>query len=84
MSANASNILDLLIDGVTERLHQLGLSLSPLLIGSTLVIGLVLPSLFLLVLALSQREEPLPAPQGCRKLGLQGPSHLSEDRKSVV
>lgn len=43
----------------------------------TILVG-VAPFLFLAVLALTQRETRPPPPEGCRKLGLKGPSNLED------
>ena len=53
------------------------LSLSPLVIGVTLGVT-ALPFLLLFIFALTQKEERLPPPAGCKKIGIQEPSNLSD------
>jgi hypothetical protein len=53
------------------------LGLSPLVIGVTLGVSAV-PFLLLFIFALTQKEEQLPPPAGCKRIGLQGSSNLSD------
>lgn len=73
----ASNALDDLLVAIRKTWDDVGFSITPLSIFFTLA-ALLLPFLTLFILALSQREEPLPPPTGCRKLGHNGPSNLRD------
>jgi hypothetical protein len=66
-----------MIDTLYARLNEVGFHLSPYTIGATILV-LLLPFIFIFFLAVSQKEERLPPPAGCRKYGLQGPSNLSD------
>ncbi|KAF2275623.1 uncharacterized protein EI97DRAFT_434031 [Westerdykella ornata] len=81
MSPNKFNVLDSLVDSVYDKCNQLGLHSSPLTIAITILVALA-PFLAVLILAITQKEERLPPPAGCRKLGLQGPSNLSDQFSS--
>jgi hypothetical protein len=72
-----SNALDALIGLVQQTFENVGFKPSLLSIGVTLIIAL-LPFLLIFVFALTQKEVPLPPPAGCRKLGYQGQSNLSD------
>jgi uncharacterized protein YcbX len=54
-----------------------GINVSPTMAVNTILVCLF-PIIALLGLALSQRESPLPPPEGCRKLGKKGPSNLQD------
>jgi hypothetical protein len=71
------NLLDSLIDSFNTRLNELGLQLTPTAIGLTILV-LLSPFLFMLGLAVTQKEDPPAPPAGCRKIGLKGPSNLSD------
>ncbi|KAF2475693.1 uncharacterized protein BDR25DRAFT_253171 [Lindgomyces ingoldianus] len=73
----ASNALDSIIDAIRTVVDAVVSNPSPSTIGVTLLV-LLLPFLALFILALSQREQPPTPPPGCRKLGLQGKSNLSD------
>jgi hypothetical protein len=54
-----------------------GINVKPATLLATLLVCLF-PVIVALVLALSQREAPLPSPTGCRKLGIKGRSNLHD------
>lgn len=70
-----TNTLDDLLSSIQKTWHDVGFRATPLAVFVTSV-ALLLPFLFLYALALSQREQPLPPPAGCRKLNKSGPSNL--------
>lgn len=72
-----SNALDGLIAAVQKTWVDVGFELTPLSVLIT-VMALLLPFLCLFILALTQREPPIPPPAGCRKLGFQGQSNLQD------
>lgn len=49
---------------------------------STILVALV-PVIFVVAFAVLQRDAPLPPPAGCRKLGLKGPSKLSDQHSKL-
>lgn len=73
----SGNLLDFLIDSISEKLNELGLQLTPATIGVTILV-LISPLLFMLGLAATQKEDSPASPAGCRKIGLKGPSNLSD------
>lgn len=73
----ASSILDELMGSIQKTWADVGFTLTPLSILITLLATL-LPFLLLFLLALTQREDPPLPPVGCHKLGLEGPSNLSD------
>lgn len=75
MSAN--NPLDKAIDQVFTFFQNANIRISPLTVGVTFSVFLF-PFIVILLLALTQKEERPPPPPGCRKLGLQGRSNLSD------
>jgi hypothetical protein len=60
-----------------QTLSDAGINVAPVTLLITLLVCLF-PVIVALVLALSQREAPLPAPSGCRKLGIKGRSNLHD------
>lgn len=75
MSSN--NALDDAIDHVYAFFKNANIRISPFTVGVTAFVFL-LPFIVILLLALTQKEEKSPPPVGCRKLGLQGRSNLSD------
>ncbi|KAF2180559.1 hypothetical protein K469DRAFT_639485 [Zopfia rhizophila CBS 207.26] len=73
----SSNALDSLIDSIHSRLDNVGRTLSLTTAGVTILVFL-LPFIAVLIFALTQQEDPLPPPPGCRKLGLQRKSNFSD------
>lgn len=71
------NILDDTLNSVRQFLDDVGVGLNSLTIACTLFVALF-PPLVLLILALTQHEAPSPPVPGCRKLGINGPSNLSD------
>ncbi|KAF1995434.1 hypothetical protein P154DRAFT_538800 [Amniculicola lignicola CBS 123094] len=71
---SSPNGLDRLID---HFWHHLDFTISTPALLVTLLVATA-PFLALVLFALTQREEPLPPPAGCRKLGLNGTSNLSD------
>jgi hypothetical protein len=60
-----------------QMLKDVGIYVEPAILLITLLVCLF-PVIVALVLALSQREAPLPPPAGCRKLGIKGRSNLHD------
>jgi hypothetical protein len=60
-----------------QMLKDVGIYAEPATLLITLLVCLF-PVIVALVLALSQRETPLPPPAGCRKLGIKGRSNLHD------
>jgi hypothetical protein len=60
---------------IENTLASIGIHVSPILLLGTLLVA-VFPVIFVVGFALFQRDTPLPPPEGCRKLGLQGRSNL--------
>jgi hypothetical protein len=73
----SSNPLDTLIGLVQKAISNAGLTLTPITVAVT-VLAFALPFLGLVTLAYTNAETPEPPPTGCRKLGLPGPSNLSD------
>ncbi|KAH8728945.1 hypothetical protein GQ44DRAFT_674467 [Phaeosphaeriaceae sp. PMI808] len=73
----ASNLFDRILVASQKVLDDVGINTSPMTILITLLVA-IFPIILLLLLALSQRDPPLPAPAGCRKLGLEGRSNLED------
>ncbi|KAF2035224.1 hypothetical protein EK21DRAFT_107350 [Setomelanomma holmii] len=72
-----TNALDDILASIEETLASLGITASPTTLLITVLVAL-LPVFLVLILALSQRDAPLPPPAGCRKLGLEGKSNLED------
>src|SRR4051794_4325610 len=73
----SSNALDELLTSVRKTLDNVGVGFNLLTIGVTLS-ALVFPFFLFYIFALSQRDDPIPPPLGCRKIGLPGNSNLSD------
>ena len=73
----SANVLDDLVISVRKTWDDVGLYPTPLTISITIV-AILLPPIFLFLFALTQRETPPAPPAGCRKIGLQGLSNLSD------
>ncbi|KAF2734589.1 hypothetical protein EJ04DRAFT_512433 [Polyplosphaeria fusca] len=73
----SSNVLDDLVASVRSMLNDVGFYLSPATVIITLV-AILFPFALILIFALTHKEAPTRPPPGCRKLGLQGPSNLSD------
>ncbi|KAF2748614.1 hypothetical protein M011DRAFT_440950 [Sporormia fimetaria CBS 119925] len=75
MSSN--NLLDELIDAFKVVFSQILSYASPLTISATILV-LLTPAILILIFAFTQKEELLPPPAGCRQIGLQGRSNLTD------
>ncbi|KAF2437819.1 hypothetical protein P171DRAFT_526604 [Karstenula rhodostoma CBS 690.94] len=71
------NALDFLLNSIEKTWHIVGVRSTPLALLTT-SLALLLPIISLYILALSQREQPIPPPAGCRKLNKSGASNLSD------
>lgn len=71
------NLLDNTLDSARQVLDDVGVGLNLLTIGVTLFV-LLFPPLILFVLALTQQEERIPSPPGCRRVGIDGPGNLCD------
>ena len=78
----SSNVIDDILGSVQKTLTNAGIHVSPTILFTTLLVALF-PVIVVLGFALSQRDAPIPPPEGCRKLGLKGRSNL-EDQHSKV
>lgn len=74
---SSDNLLDDILGSIQKTWHDIGVRATPAMLLTT-TIALLLPLISLYVLALSQREEPLPPPAGCRKLNKNGTSNLAD------
>ncbi|KAJ4291792.1 hypothetical protein N0V90_009687 [Kalmusia sp. IMI 367209] len=73
----SKNILDDLLSSVQKTWHDVGFQATPLALLTT-TLALLLPFVSLYILALSQREAPVPSPAGCRKLNINDRSNLAD------
>jgi Cu/Ag efflux protein CusF len=73
----SENLLDSFIDTVYAKVNELGLKATPITIGVT-VLALLSPLLFMLGLAIVYEEDPPAPPAGCRKIGIETSSNLSD------
>ncbi|KAH7121214.1 MOSC domain-containing protein [Dendryphion nanum] len=73
----AVNALDVALDHVYTFFKNANIRISPLAVGVT-SLALLLPLVAFFILALTQKEEKPSPPAGCRRIGLQGPSNLSD------
>ncbi|KAF2113354.1 MOSC domain-containing protein [Lophiotrema nucula] len=78
----SSNVLDEVIALVRKTWNDVGFALSPTSLAVTLFV-LLLPFLLILIFALTQKDDPLPPPSGCRRIGLNGPSNLSDQYDKI-
>ncbi|KAF9734817.1 hypothetical protein PMIN06_000721 [Paraphaeosphaeria minitans] len=72
-----SNPLDFILSSIEKTWHDLGVRATPLALLTT-SLALLFPIISLYVLALSQREKPIPPPAGCSKLNKSGTSNLAD------
>jgi hypothetical protein len=73
----SSSILNDTLNSARQFLDDVGIGLNSLTIAFTLFVA-IFPPLVLLILAFTQHEAPSPPVPGCRKLGINGPSNLSD------
>lgn len=73
----APHALDFLLDSIEKTWHHVGVRATPLALFTT-SLAILFPIISLYILALTQREQPIPPPVGCCKLNKSGASNLSD------